>query len=376
MTAVRSRKGLGVFSRLFLHLGGLILDKIIYTTPEDQIKKLRSQNLIILNEENAKNALELFGYSNLIKSYREPYIINSGNKKTYRTGVTFDQLCSLYMLDKNLRNAVMASMLDLEEHIKEAAADVISSSFGTHPDDYLKFKNYANKTKRKHRFSLSGILEKMKNALNSDKDPICHYRTVHKIVPPWILFKSIYFSTIINFIDQLKKDQKEAMVKKLYDISTLNLSMDEAKKLMKDTLSICMEYRNIAAHGGRIYNYICDAKLRASEIFGVDSGPVSCGFGQFLLLLSILDYKNPHDSLNAALSEELNRHCNLYPEDATYLGQILNMDITPTQVVWISNKSNKYHFHPFCSGLKNAYRIEFEKAKEKGYIPCKKCIKQ
>lgn len=184
------------------------MDKVHYTTPEIQIKKLKSQNLIIENEDLAKDALSLFGYSNLIKSYREPYMIISENQKMYRTGVSFDQLCSLYRLDKALRNAVMASMLDLEEHIKEAAADVVAHSFGTHPDEYLDFRNYSNKRKRKYRFTLAGILETMRNTLDTDKNPIHHYQTEHKVVPPWILFKSIYFSTMVNFIDQFKISQK------------------------------------------------------------------------------------------------------------------------------------------------------------------------
>lgn len=35
-------------------------------------------------------------------------------------------------------------MLDLEEHIKECAADVVAVSFGIHQDDYLKYRNYQN----------------------------------------------------------------------------------------------------------------------------------------------------------------------------------------------------------------------------------------
>ena len=93
---------------------------IQYTTIEQQIENLRSQNLIINHEDFAKESLILFGYSNLIKSYREPYTIFSEDKKFFRSGVSFEQICSLYILDKNLRNAVMASMLNLEEHIKEA----------------------------------------------------------------------------------------------------------------------------------------------------------------------------------------------------------------------------------------------------------------
>lgn len=351
------------------------MDEIIYTTSEEQIRKLESQNLIFENKELAKDALSLFGYSNLVKSYREPYMITTNGKKVYRSGVSFEQLCSLYKLDKSLRNAVMASMLDLEEHIKETAADVVAKSFGTHPDKYLEYRNYSNKRKRKPQFSLTGILRNMNKALNSDKDPICHYRTVHKIVPPWILFKSVYFSTIINFIDQFKVSQKEEMVRKIYNTVPLGLPLESATKLMMDTLFICMEYRNTAAHGGRTYNYICDSKLRTEEIFNTRSEINISGFSQLLFLLHLLNYQNPYNNLNAALTAELNRHCNSYPQDMTYLGQILNMDIVPTLVVWISKNSNKYHSNPHCSGLKNSTEIELEKAETQGYIPCKKCNK-
>lgn len=351
------------------------MNEIIYTTPEEQISKLKSQNLIFEDEKLAKDALSLFGYSNLVKSYREPYMITTNGKKTYRSGVSFEQLCSLYRLDKSLRNAVMASMLDLEEHIKEAAADVVANSFGTHPDEYLEYRNYSNKRKRKHQFSLTGILAKMNQTLASDKDPIYHYRTMHGIVPPWILFKSVYFSTIINFIDQFKTCQKEEMVRKIYNTVPLGLPLESATKLMMDTLFICMEYRNTAAHGGRTYNYICDSKLRTEEIFNTRSEINISGFSQLLFLLHLLDYQNPYNNLNAALTAELNRHCSSYPQDMTYLGQILNMDIVPTLVVWISENSNRYHSNPHCSGLKNAIEIELEKAETQGYIPCKKCNK-
>lgn len=56
-------------------------DEICYTTVEQQIEKLKQQNLIIDDKVFAKEALTLFGYSNLIKSYREPYVIFSNDKK-------------------------------------------------------------------------------------------------------------------------------------------------------------------------------------------------------------------------------------------------------------------------------------------------------
>ena len=350
------------------------MDNIIYTTPEQQIDKLKSQHLTITDEDAAKNILSVFGYSNLIKSYREPYLIISNGQKVYRSDVTFDQIVSLYLLDKELRNAVMAAMLDLEEHIKETAADVIASNFGTHQDDYLQYKNYANKKKRKTRFSLPAILSKMNETLLTDKNPICHYRESHGIVPPWILFKSIYFSTIINFIDQFKVAQKNNLANKLYDLSSLNISEDDSRLVMMDTLFLCLEYRNLAAHGGRTYNYKSNYALRTADIFDSDSNSISADFSFLLFLLSLLKYQHPYEQLTTVLSREVNRHCQNYPQDVTYLAQILNVDIRPHNPVYISGSSNKFHADPHCSGLTNPLELELEDAVENGYVPCKRCI--
>lgn len=136
--------------------------QITYTDVYSQLEKLKSQNLIISDEAFAISALSRYGYSNLIKSYREPYIIRYNDSIYYKDGVTFEQILSLFILDKNLRNSVMAAMLDLEEFIKEAAADVISKSFSTASAKYLNYRNYANKKRRKKRFTLSETLEKIK----------------------------------------------------------------------------------------------------------------------------------------------------------------------------------------------------------------------
>lgn len=349
------------------------MDKIRYTTAEQQIEKLKSQNLIILNEYNAKISLQSFGYTNLIKGYRDPYVVRSNGQITYRSGVTFEQICSLYIFDKNLRNAVMASMQDLEEYIKEAAADVVAKSFGTHQDDYLKYRNFQNKNKRKHRFSLPGILDTLKKTLNTDKEPINHYMQTYGAVPPWILFKSIFFSTITNFINLFKLPEQQKMVQRLYTNNEYNLSSNSLIKLMLDTLYICMDYRNTAAHGGRIYNYRSDRRLRIDEIFGEDTEFELKGFGRLLFLLNLFEYENPARRLEATLNNELSRHCSHFSQDVTYLGQVMNMNIIPKQIVYITEKSNKYHIDPHCSGMKNSITLTLEEATKKGYTPCKRC---
>ena len=69
---------------------------IVYTNVEQQIEKLKKQGLIINDEEFAKRELQLYGYSNLIKSYRVPYTYSENGQKLYRSGITFERIWSLY----------------------------------------------------------------------------------------------------------------------------------------------------------------------------------------------------------------------------------------------------------------------------------------
>ena len=59
------------------------------------------------------------------------------------------------------------------------------------------------------------------------------------------------------------------MVYHLYDVDSTDLSVDNLKLIMMDTLFVCLDYRNLAAHGGRIYNYRSDCNVRL-ENFSTD----------------------------------------------------------------------------------------------------------
>lgn len=352
-------------------------DEILYTSTSVQLEKLKAQNLIIEDEDRAYSRLQSYGYFNIIKGYRKPYIFKRENQIAYRNGVSFDQVYSLYLLDKNLRNAVFASMLDLEEHIKAVVADVIAESFGVHQNDYIQFRNFRDKKRKSSRFSLPKIIDCMKNALSTPKNPVSHYRDSHGIIPPWVLFKNLYFSTIVNLVDLLKPAEQRKVANRLYRPQDPSFDIDNLRKIMMDTLFICLEYRNLAAHGGQVYNYICSSKLR------LDSFPTNYhsveeqkGFSQLLFLLRILNYQNPFNTLNSVLNKQVNRHCQAFPQDITYLGQILNLNIICENIVWLSSSSNIYHSLPHCSGIRNPVKLSLEDAKNMGYFPCKKCCKQ
>ena len=302
-----------------------------YSDVDHQIEKLKNQNLIIEDEQFAKDILATCGYSSLIKSYRLPYIVYEDGVLKYRDGVSFNQIYSLYTFDKNLRGAVISAMLDLEEHVKATSAEVLAEHFGAKSEDYLNYKNYKNKRKRKAQFTLSGILEKFKKVLETEKGPIANCRTKHGDVQPWILFRGVYFSTIVNFIDQFKVPEQDSLVEKLYDTSSFDSSPQSLRFLMMDSLFIAMEYRNLAAHGGRIYDYSAESRFRMEEIFNNPAAYEVSGFSLLLVVLDLFKYKGPYQRIDYTLTEEINRHCNQFPEDVTYLGKIMNINITTVE---------------------------------------------
>ncbi|MDE6697875.1 MAG: hypothetical protein K2J91_00120, partial [Lachnospiraceae bacterium] len=170
-----------------------------------------------------------------------------------------------------------------------------------------------------------------------------------------------------------KEKEKIALVNLLYNHKSLKLSESKLCKLMMDTLYICLDYRNVAAHGGRTYNHKSNNTLRFAEIFSPDKNIAPHGFSELLFLLNLLSYKRPFKVLEKTLQDEISRHCNLYPQDVTYLGQILNINIIPKELVYISERSGKYHYTPHCSGINNAKEMDIEEAKKLGYILCKRC---
>lgn len=311
---------------------------IKYTTVDEQIEKLLSRGLEINDLDSARRKLTQYGYYNIINSYKNPYLIIENNHKHFKSDTSFEQLFSLFVFDHNLRNAILSAMLALEEHTKALASEVLAYSFGTNEKDYLQWKNFRDRRVSHERFGLNSILSSLRKTSLSEKDPIRYYRTNYGFVPPWILFKGTYFSTVVNFVRLFKEPQKNQLVKLFYNCSDDLFQSSDIKTLLFNTLSLCLEYRNLAAHGGRVYNYIPDAAVNiqhpdlllplASNIHDLIAPQ---GLSLLLNMLSLLSYKEPFEIIDETLRAELNRHLALYEKDADILGESLNLTLYKEQ---------------------------------------------
>lgn len=298
-----------------------------FTTIDEQIKRLKSRGLSINNEETAYELLSTYGYFNIINGYKEPYIFKTEVSAQYIPGTTFEQIYSLFCLDHAIRNQILLLMLDLEEHLRSVTSYVIAESFGIKEEDYLKYKNYQNRSSSNPRFALPNILDSLKNATLSNKNPIKYYRENYHNVPPWVLFKGVFLSTLVNFIRLQKPKQKSDIIVKMYDIKYESIDK-YIKDLFTDTLFLCLEFRNLAAHGGRIYNYIPSSSIRVSlesekilniKITNFANIHKVHSLGTLVCMLDLFKRKTYSKSLKKVIESEIKKHFNIYPNDLPYL---------------------------------------------------------
>lgn len=354
---------------------------IQYTTIQQQIDSLKEKGLVFGNEENAKRVLERYGYYNIINSYKTPYQNIDNGEKKYISGTTFEQIYSVFTLDHNLRNSIMAAMLELEECLRAATAEVIALSFGVCHNEYLNFRNYRDRYCSNPKFTLNAILGKLHSNAGSDKDPIKYYRERYRVVPPWILLKGTYFSTLINLIKYMKREQKQKLMRIVLRISETEEITDEITTLFQTILFMCLDYRNAAAHGGRIYNF-CSQHTESIRITDdiirifpdLKNAEDASGIHLLLILISIFKDRQACNIIQGSLDAQVNRHLQKYPEDIEILSDSIGVSITSVSYVWVNEKTKKFHSHNTCSGIANAVRMKIEDIDMSIYCPCKRCI--
>ena len=259
-------------------------------------------------------------------------------------------------------------MIDIEEHLRAVVSNIIGKDFGIDHQQYLQKNNYRDKKVSDPYFRRDRILQSLRDlAGKSTKEPICYYRNKYGYVPPWILLKGAYFGTLVNYIRFFKKAQRDTLIIELYGNQISPEKMDYYKDLLSDTLFLCLEYRNLAAHGGRVYNYSAKQQLRTN------SSNTYNGISRLLFALSHFQFKQPFNRLQRAINNSLNEYCHAYPNDINRLEQALGIHIEVQSYIWANGKTLKYHTNPHCSGSINCKKIPFSQAIELGYTPCKKC---
>ena len=216
----------------------------IFRTLDEQIDILKSKGLVILDEEKAKNILLRENYF-FVSGYRHLFM-KSNKDIAFLPGTTFEELYSMFVFDRRIRNIFFKNLLIVENNIKSLISYQLSKKYGYREKDYLNPNNFT-KNPMKIR-QVHDVLNKVKRQIRvngKQHSATMHYITNYGYIPLWILVKVLSFgilSELYNILDE--SDQKD--IASLYNLDTDTLGI---------YLTILSNYRNLCAHEDILYDH-------------------------------------------------------------------------------------------------------------------------
>ena len=233
-----------------------------FKTLDEQVEILKGKGLIITDEDFAKEVLLRENYF-FLNGYRYPFV-KSLNEKVYIGSTTFEELYSLFLFDRKLRNILFKNILLVENNLKSIISYQLSKKYGYREKEYLKPSSFDDNGENRKR--INDLIGKMKRQIKNNA-PV-HSATKHYIdnygyIPLWVLVKVLSFGVVVDMFSILKKEDKEVIL----DI----YGVDE--KSFTSYLSILANYRNLCAHEDIVYEnrtqkFIEDTKYH--EMLGIN----------------------------------------------------------------------------------------------------------
>ena len=220
---------------------------------EEQIEILKYKGMTIDDEAYAKRILLKENYF-FISGYRYP-LMRSVTDKHFLEGVTFEEMYSLFLFDRAIRNVFFKYLLVIENNLKSIISYQLSKKYGYKERTYLKTKNFTNdKSKQKQ---VNDLVRKMKRQIRvngSKHTATAHYLSNYGYVPLWILVKVLSFGIVGELFSIMKYDDQNSICK-VYDIP-----VDE----FSTYLPILSNYRNLCAHEDILYENRTQKKINGT----------------------------------------------------------------------------------------------------------------
>ena len=212
-----------------------------FKTLNEQIEILKDKKLIVTDEEYTKSVLLRENYF-FINGYRHLFV-KEGDRE-FLPGVRFEELYSLFLFDRSLRNTIFKYLLVIENNLKSITSYVLSRKYGYHEKDYLKSKNFSNNPEKQRQ--INDLINKMKRQIKingSQHSATSHYTSKYGYIPLWILVKVLSFGIVSELYSILKKEDQQEIA------HIYNVDVNE----LLDYLPILANYRNLCAHEDILY---------------------------------------------------------------------------------------------------------------------------
>ena len=208
-----------------------------FKTLDEQVDILKHKGLIINDERYAKRVLLRENYF-FLNGYRHLFLVSEKNR-VFKEGTTFEELYSLFLFDRSIRNVIFKYLLVIENNLKSIISYQLSKKYGYHEKEYLKEKNFTKAPEKQAQ--LNDLLRKMKRQIRingAQHSATQHYASNYGYIPLWILVKVLSFG-IVSEMFQILKPEDQIDIAKIYQIDFSTMIV---------YLPILANYRNLCAH--------------------------------------------------------------------------------------------------------------------------------
>ena len=207
------------------------------TTIEEQIKLLKSREVVIEDENFAKKFLRIYNYY-FVTGYLHPYKTSDDKYKN----ISFNGIVTQIKFDMRLREICMYALDIIEKGLKTIIAYEFSHNYENGNIAYaysLYFPNDEDKHTR--------LMEHYNVSLNNNKELpyVKHNMKTYEILPTWVAIELFTLGNIEKFFSMLDTNTK----KKIEDIRGF------PKNKIQNWIENLRIFRNMVAHNQRLYNF-------------------------------------------------------------------------------------------------------------------------
>ena len=292
-----------------------------FKTHKQQINILRGRGLNIskgYQGSKVMRTLERENYYNVINGYKAPFLKRDNNNneeytEKYVEDTKFDEIYSLFKLDRKLRALLLEYLLLVETHLKSAISYEFTKKFNK-ANSYLDIKNYTSNQDKiisvvSTISTLSGIIKRNVNKnsyIGSDLNSMEHYLKNHQEVPLWVLINYLSLGDLCYFYDSLDDKLRQ----KIADVFSFRFKIEKQHHIrigvndISGLLHLIRKFRNVCAHEERLYDFKTGSPKMSRYIkeynrenhLNITQYEVSQG-NIFTLLFILRFYLNKHDYL-------------------------------------------------------------------------------
>lgn len=191
----------------------------------------------------------------------------------------------------------------------------------------------------------SRLIKKFQKLKSSSNEPYHHYATKHGNIPPWIMIKGLTFGQSLYWYRLSKPNIRHTTLLRLIGANGVLAGNDQfltqIYQLFGDIFDLYLSYRNLAAHGARVFNHRSKKhKLRKSPLLyntdrinisnrAFSRGKYRSSIGLVIYTLFLFDNIQPMKLAYAWILTDIKDYLQKYPEDKDFLIASTELDLFP-----------------------------------------------